>query len=187
MNKFYCGVCGKLLRDEEKFTTENGLVICKECYDAFQFDESSGDDTFQSKEPYTENVFQIEESSGDDTFQSEEPYTDDALKNQYNNNYNNSYNENKNISGNVWTRYLKTMCYITWAAITIIFALIGKSMFAALFSSSELGLLFGGVLGFAIGFANIAIIMAFISLCEDISAVRKNSDKILDKLNDGNK
>lgn len=89
--------------------------------------------------------------------------------------------------GNIWTKYIKTMCYIAWALITVMGAVSGKETFSLFHASEGIGILLGGLLGFIIGFVSIAVIMAFVRLCEDVSAMRKNSDKILRKLDDKEK
>lgn len=153
MNSFYCAVCGKSLNDKETFTTETNLSICKECYEAFQTNEN-----------YFENTTQTNEN----TFQ-----------NQYNNNA--ECASNSKTPTNIWAKSLKSMCYITLIAVTLISTLIGDSLFISLPISGEIRLLLGGVLGFIIGFICISVTMTFVCLCEDISAIRKNTETLNNK------
>ncbi len=91
----------------------------------------------------------------------------------------------KNSNGNIWTKYLKKMCYILWGIITITGALTGNTSFSFIDEDAAIiGTFAGGMIGFIAGFASIAIVMAFITLCENISVMNKNTEEILNLLKD---
>ena len=114
-------------------------------------------------------------------FQSETDYSTDYEENEDNSEYINTRNSN----GNIWTNYLKKLCYILWGIITISGALTGNTLLSFIGDGSEIiGVFIGGIIGFITGFASIAVIMAFLILCENISAMNQNMEKILKTLND---
>lgn len=114
-------------------------------------------------------------------FQSETDYTTDYEETEDNNEYINT----KNSNGNIWTKYLKKMCYVLWGIITITGALTGNTSFSFIDEDAAIiGIFAGGMIGFIAGFASIAIVMAFITLCENISVMNKNTEEILNLLKD---
>lgn len=96
--------------------------------------------------------------------------------------------EHKGSQSNIWTTYLKISCYICLIILTILGFIIGSSFGNPSYNLSKFIMisLIGGGIGFIIGFISVAIIMAFVTLCENISTIADNTAKLLYKLDETN-
>ena len=195
-----CGVCGKIFSNEPKFEMETGKQMCETCYLAFLNEEENENrldektlEILKNKELYTkeklaETLMHLKEM-GNNTKEIQElkeyikslKSDDEEQSKIYSNG--NTYMGSKS---NIWSNYVKAICYIFWGLDIILGVVIGALIVGA-GGGAFFGGLIGGVVGFILGFVTIAIIMVFITLCENISIIADNSAKILAKLDEGYK
>lgn len=165
----YCEVCRARINDE-KFVTDNGIVMCKNCYSAFEFGDS---DNYSNEADDSDNY------SGETS-----DYRTDDLNSGAKSGYK-SEEINSNAKSS-WSSRLKGMCYIIWVAV-IISGATGGNTIGSILGNQGAGILIGGIMGFIAGFVAIALIMTFIELCQNVSVMTKNSEEILKQLKDKDK
>lgn len=198
----YCGICRKSLGNEPKFPMESGGVMCEDCWLEFQ----KGEKDDKNENGFDDRILDIikhkEQYRSDKLKETSQWFRDNGYTNEaeeieiYLKNSESDKNETSTIihingreyegsKTNVWSNFMKTICYIFCGISTILFGVIGGGLFYGN-NLVVLGVLLGALVGFILGFVSIAVVMLFVTMSENISILTNNSAKILAKLDEIN-
>lgn len=91
----------------------------------------------------------------------------------------------KGSKSNIWAGYLKSLCYFGWALSTAFGIFMGYAFMERESASRQFAaMLFGGGIGFVLGFIAIAVVMLIITACENIATITDNTALILSKMDE---
>ena len=153
----FCSNCGKPFGNGPRIPIQNGIEWCEMCWCLHEKNATPEKESFAIPDA-TETYSSTSDKNNIDSIKSQP---------------------------NIWVKYLKLLCYIEWGGMTLLGFIIGAMMADGAYSDETttfMYTIFGGIIGFILGFSLIAINMLFISLAEEVSIMNKNTAKILEIL-----
>lgn len=187
----YCDVCGRLIEDDP-IIPFGEKELCEECWLKFRengIEEDNGLDKkiveiLEHKEEYTreklvETLSYLKGNGNEKEALELEKYIKSCDINMEETagvvySKGRAYKKSR---GNAWIQYLKIVCYIFWALVTLICMVVGNHL-----GYEGAGAFIGGIIGFIIGFVIIAVVMLNITMAENVATITDRVTEILVKL-----
>lgn len=160
----FCTKCGKEIEINCKYCEYCGSL--NELYEEEDENFFKGEIVYEeTKEEYTPREFACEKEERLETGETE-------------------YEGSK--SG-VWASYLKFNCYLGWGLNIVLGLFLGYMIAEDEPQVAMATTMLGGVIGFLLGFMQIAVSMLFITTCENIAIITDNTSMLLKRMDEKNK